>query len=154
MRDDGVGHALLADAGGERARIKAGDADDAARLEPAVEVIGGAVVGRIGDRSTQHAATHARARGEVGGLGILGVGADVADMRESEGDDLPGVGGIGQDLLVAGHGGVEADLTDGGAGGTKALAGDDAAVGQDEARRGRRFGPGCSRGGRARSGHG
>ena len=33
-------------------------------------------------------------------------------MRESEGDELPGVGGIGEDFLVAGHRGVEADLAD------------------------------------------
>ena len=39
------------------------------------------------------------------------VGADIADMGEGEGDDLPGVGGIGQRLLVAGHAGVEADLS-------------------------------------------
>src|SRR5262249_42470859 len=42
----------------------------------------------------------------------LGIGADVADVRERKGDDLPGVGRIGQDLLIAGDRGVEADLAD------------------------------------------
>jgi hypothetical protein len=54
-----------------------------------------------------------------GGLGrpghllqVLGVGPDVANVGEGEGDDLRHVGGVGQDLLIAGHGGVEADLAD------------------------------------------
>jgi len=41
----------------------------------------------------------------------------IADMREGESDDLPGIGRVGEDLLVARHRGVEADLADGGAGG-------------------------------------
>ena len=56
---------------------------------------------------------HHHAGGEgLGGLVVLGVHPDVADVREGEGDDLPGVGGIGHDLLVAGHRGVEAELAD------------------------------------------
>ena len=38
------------------------------------------------------------------------IGADVADMGEGEGDDLPGIGRVGQRLLIAGHAGVEAHL--------------------------------------------
>ena len=59
-------------------------------------------------------------------------------MREGEGDDLPGIGRIGQDLLIAGHRGVEADLADGDAGGARALAFDHGAVGKNE-KRGRRL---------------
>src|SRR3546814_7495643 len=33
-------------------------------------------------------------------------------MREGEGDDLAGIGRVGQDLLIAAHRGVEADLAD------------------------------------------
>src|ERR1043166_8232565 len=33
-------------------------------------------------------------------------------MREGEGDDLPGIGRIGQDLLIPGDRGVEADFAD------------------------------------------
>ena len=40
------------------------------------------------------------------------IGADIADMGEGEGDDLPRVARIGHDLLIAGHRGVEADLAD------------------------------------------
>jgi len=59
-------------------------------------------------------------RRQVDGFDVVLVGADIADMRESEGDDLPGIGGIGEDLLVAGHRGVEADFADGMAGGAEA----------------------------------
>jgi alcohol dehydrogenase (cytochrome c) len=57
---------------------------------------------------------------QVDGFDVVLVGADIADMRESEGDDLPGIGGIGEDLVVAGHRGVEADFADGMAGGAEA----------------------------------
>ena len=43
-------------------------------------------------------------------LDILIVGADVADMGKSKGDDLACVGRIHQDFLIAAHRGVEADL--------------------------------------------
>ena len=46
------------------------------------------------------------------GFDVLVVGADIADVRESEGDDLPGVRGVGHHLLVTGHRGVEAELAD------------------------------------------
>src|SRR4051794_10210611 len=64
VRDDAVRHPLLADARGQGARVDAGDRDDAARLEPAVEVLGGAVVRRGRDRRAQDATAHARARRE------------------------------------------------------------------------------------------
>ena len=142
MRDDAVGHALLADACGERARVDAGQRDDAARLQPLVEVLGGAVVGGLRDAGAQHAAAHARAHRQVGCLGVLGVGADVADMREGEGDDLAGVGGVGEDLLIAGDRRIEAHLAHRRAGGAQALPGDDGAVGQHQPRRQRHLGPG------------
>ena len=53
-------------------------------------------------------------------------------MREGEGDDLPGIGRVGQDLLIAGHRRVEADLADRDAGRARALSLDDGAVGKDE----------------------
>ena len=45
------------------------------------------------------AARRSRAPPAVDGLDVLSVGADIADMREGEGDDLAGIGGIGEDLL-------------------------------------------------------
>ncbi len=55
-------------------------------------------------------------------------------MREGEGDELPGIGGIGEDLLIAGHRGVEADLAHGVAFGAEAKAFQHRAVGEHEER--------------------
>ena len=96
-----------------------------------------AIVGRLGDRRPEHAAAHAAGR-QAPQLHVFGIGADIADMREGEGDDLPGIRRVGQDLLIAGHRGIEADLADGDAGGARALALDHRAVGQNE-KRGRRL---------------
>ena len=54
----------------------------------------------------------------------------------------PGIGGIGEDLLVAGHGGVEADLADRGSGGAEAESFQNRAVGEHEQGRGLGLGPG------------
>ena len=51
------------------------------------------------------------------GLVVLGRAAGVADVRVGQRDQLPGVGGIGDDLLVAGHGGVEHHFAGAAAGG-------------------------------------
>ena len=45
------------------------------------------------------------------GLLVFRVDPDVSDLGVGHADDLPGVGGIGQDLLVAGHPGMEDDLS-------------------------------------------
>ena len=63
-------------------------------------------------RAQDHAARARRCR-HVHRLDVFVVGADIADMRKGEGDELPGIGGIGEDLLIAGHRGVEADFADG-----------------------------------------
>ena len=57
-------------------------------------------------------------------------------MREGEGDDLPGIGGIGEDLLIAGHGGIEADLADRGTGGAEPETLQHGSVGQHQKGRG------------------
>ena len=51
-----------------------------------------------------------------------------AVLRRSHGDDLPGVRGVGDDLLVAQHRRVEDDLTGAGVGRAEALAREDEAV--------------------------
>ena len=78
----------------------------------------------------QHDAARARRRREVDGLDVLLVGADIADVGKGESDDLPGIGRIGEDLLVAGHGGVEADFADGVAGRAEADAFEHGTVGK------------------------
>ena len=42
-----------------------------------------------------------------GGLEVLGIRAGVADVRIGERDDLPAVGRVGENFLIARHGGVE-----------------------------------------------
>ncbi len=61
-------------------------------------------------------------------LGVEGVDAVVADLRAGHGDDLAAVGGIGEDLLVAGHRGVEDHLAEGSDGSAEGLAEEAAAV--------------------------
>ena len=43
-------------------------------------------------------------------------------MREGEGDNLAGIGGVCHDLLIACHSGVETELGNGGTCGSKAVA--------------------------------
>ncbi len=112
MRDHGVGHALAADQRGECAGVDAGDADDAACLQPGVEMLRGAIVRRIGDASAQDDAARARRRRHVHRFDVFVVGSDISDMGKCEGDELPGIGRIGEDLLVTGHRRVEADFAD------------------------------------------
>src|ERR1051326_1395031 len=100
------GRATVADAARELARIHAGDPDEPMRFEPATEMLARAPVAGVGNVDAHdEAARRGRQR-----LDVLGIGPDIADMREGEGDDLPGVGGVGHDLLVAGHRGIEADF--------------------------------------------
>src|SRR6267154_1581672 len=53
-------------------------------------------------------------------------------MREGEGDDLPGIGRVGQDFLIARDAGVEADLADGASRGAESVAPEYRAVGENQ----------------------
>ena len=98
--------AAVADAQRERPRVHARDAGHAAHAQPGVERRARAPVARLGRQALRDEAEG----GDVGRLQILGVGPHVADMREGERDDLPGVARVRQRLLVAGHARIEADL--------------------------------------------
>jgi hypothetical protein len=67
-------------------------------------------------------------------LEIGAVDADIADMREGEGDDLPGIGGIGDDLLISRHAGIEAHLANARADRADAFSPKNAAVREHEGR--------------------
>ena len=120
--------------------VEAGKADNAARLQPLIEMAGRAIVRWLCDRRIDDDAARPRRRGHVHRLDVFFIRPDIADMREGEGDDLAGIGRVGEDFLISRHCGVEADLADGGAGGAEADAFEDGAVGQHE--KGRRCGLG------------
>ena len=44
------------------------------------------------------------------GLHVVAVGAGIADMGIGQSDDLPAIGRVRQDFLVAGHRGIEDEL--------------------------------------------
>ncbi len=134
MSNDRIGHAFLPNECGERARIDAGEPDHATALEPLIEMPRRPVIRRRGDGRVQHHPARTGRRREIDCLDVLVVGADIADMGEGEGDDLAGIGRIGEDLLVAGHRGIEADLADGVAGGAQPKAFQHGAVGKNEQR--------------------
>ena len=101
------------------------------------------MVRRIGDGGMKDDAAHAGAGGHVHRLDVFVVHPDIADMREGEGDDLAGIGGVCQDFLIARHGRVEADFTDRLAGGAEPHALDHGAVGKDEEGGADGFNPGA-----------
>ena len=65
-------------------------------------------------------------------LDILRSDAGITDMRIGQGNNLAGVGRIGEDLLITGHGRIEHDLADTVAVGADGLAAENATVGEGE----------------------
>src|SRR5262249_28678919 len=62
------------------------------------------------------------------GFVVFGVGAVVADLRIGQNDDLSGVGGVGENFLIAGNGSIKNDFAVAFAFGAVAFASEDAAV--------------------------
>ena len=94
------------DAPGQRPRVDPLHPELAVRLQERLQVLAGAPVARIllvlpDDESFEM---------DAGRLHVLRVDPGVADQRVGHRDDLSLVGGIGEDLLVAGHPRVEDDL--------------------------------------------
>ncbi len=130
-----AGHgAEVADVAGQAAGVDAGDAGHAVALQQRVEIAAGTPV-RVtpGQLADDDAATERPAALVVGV-----VDAVVADVGVGEGDDLTGVGRVGDDLLVAGEHGVEDHLARRHAPGRRGADGfalEDRAVGQHQRRR-------------------
>ena len=95
-----------AEVAGEGPGVDLADPDDAGLVEVAVEATGGAP--RRDHR--RGLADHEPGHLGTGRLDVLGVHAVVADVGIGHGDDLAGVRGVGEDLLVAAQGGVEDHL--------------------------------------------
>ncbi len=132
MGDHGVGGAHVADAGGQGARVHAGETDHAAPLHPVVEIALAAPVGRIGRGVAEDRAARRGVRAAADLLDVLDIGPGVADVREGEGQDLAHIGRVGQDLLIPGHGGVEDHLAERRTDGAAADALQDGAVRERE----------------------
>ena len=128
--DAAVLGAVVSQVAGERARVDPLEADDPVRLQIVVEGRGGAEV--RGDRRglLHDEPVHPRPPR----LDVLRVDAVVADEGIGHHHDLPSIGRVGEDLLVARHCGVEDDLAGGLADGAEGLAAEHAAVAQDEDR--------------------
>jgi hypothetical protein len=114
----------------------------AAPFQPSVEIMRGAVVRGGGDGGPQYAPADAGQSSQVRRLDVLVVNADVANMWKGEGNDLAGIRGIGQNLLIARHRGIETNLTDGAAFGAQAPPGNNRSIGKNEARSRRSLRPG------------
>ncbi len=109
MGDHAIRRAEIADADGQRARIDAADTNQIICLQPRVEMFLGTPIRRIGYRGAQHQSACRR----FDGLDVFGIRADIADMRKGDCDDLPGIAGVRQDFLIAGHRCVETDFAGG-----------------------------------------
>ena len=112
-------HAAVADLAHERARVDAGERDDAALAQPAGEL--GPRVAHDDALALHALRLHPRLVDAVG-----------ADQRVREAEHLRDVARIGDRLLVAGHRGREAGLARGDAGRADADARKDGAVLEDE----------------------
>ena len=97
--------AVLAQVNRQRARIDAVDSGHAVRLEVRVKRVRGTEVRRF-----RQIADHKSRKKKAPGLDVLGVDSVVADFGSGEGDELPGVRRVGQDLLIPAHAGVEHHL--------------------------------------------
>ena len=112
----------------QRARIQLGDYRDAVLAQKlAGFLVGAPVAGNTGEL-THHQALDVRARGFV----VRGVSPVIPNLGIGQDNDLPGIGRIGEDFLVAGDGGIEDDLAGSFGRRTKTPALEDAAVFQGE----------------------
>src|SRR5436190_1890782 len=88
------------------AGVDPGDAGHVMATQEVVQALGGApVAGAAGQIADQDAGAE-----RPPALDVLGVHAVVPDVRVREGDHLPGVRRVGEDLLVTRERGVEHDL--------------------------------------------
>jgi hypothetical protein len=128
-RDDAaVLRALRAQVAREPPRVDVADGDQGVARE-----VGGEVLLPAPARSHQGQVADDEARGvDLARLDVFRVGPGVADVRVGERDDLAGVGGIGEDLLVTRHRGVEDHLSDRLAVGSDAAPAKNTPVGENQ----------------------
>src|SRR5579862_2353737 len=99
---------MQADVPHQRTRVDTFDADDTRRFEVITQRLFRTPIRRARQVFFDDEALDVDARG----FGVLAIDADVADLRIGHAHDLPLVGRIGENFLVAGHRRVEDDLAD------------------------------------------
>ena len=126
--EDAAHDAAGAEMADEGAGIEIGNDGDAGVGEEAVGfLVGAPVAGDAGEFADGEAFDVG-----FGGFVIGGAGAVIADLRVGENDDLAGIGGVGEDFLIAGDSGIEDYFAGAFGGRTKAPALEDGAVFQGE----------------------
>ena len=110
--------------------VHALDAGNIVFLQIGVQIALTAEIAAPGGQMTDHEGLHPG----TAGLVILVVDAVIADEGIGHHHALSGIGGVGQDLLIAGHRGVEHHLADPVGGAADAGPGKNASVGQDQSR--------------------
>ena len=106
MGERGMGGPLLADGAGQAAGINTADRDAAPCRQPFGQRLDRTPAAGVGGHPFDNHAGGNR----IAGFIVFGRGAGVADMGEGKGDDLPRIGRIGHDFLIAGHRRVETQL--------------------------------------------
>ena len=118
----------IANAAGQPAGVGAGQPRHPVTGQPGVQIAFGPMIGGGRDLGAGDQ-PHGR---RIDGFDVGAIGADIADMRKGEGDQLAGVGRVGQDFLIAGHRCVEANFADAGLGGADSTSPKHRAIGQDQ----------------------
>jgi hypothetical protein len=108
--------------------VQTADAHQLVGLHPALK---GLFTAPVAGNWGQLAGNHATGMGAISFL-IVSIHPGVTEFGIGEAHQLPGIGGVGQHLLVTGHAGVEHHLTDGGAAMAEADTGENRAIGKDE----------------------
>ncbi len=90
----------------ERAGVQVVDGGNSVALEILLRGFAGAPVGSQGGKFADHEAFDVR----LAGFLVVEIGADVADVRIGEADDLAGITGVGENFLIAGMAGIENDF--------------------------------------------
>ena len=98
--------ALVAQDPRQAAGVEVGDRHDLAAHQEVAQRLGRPPAAL----EQRQVADHEAGSVDLRGLEILGVGAGIADVRVGQRDDLPAVGRIREDLLVAGHRRIEYHL--------------------------------------------
>jgi hypothetical protein len=141
MRDSRIRHAIFTDKSGKRSRVEPAKADDAAILEPCVEIALRPVVRRPRNGCVDDDPPRANMRCALVRFHILIIDPGIADVGKGEGDNLAAIGRICEDLLIAGHRRIETDFAHSRALGAEAEAFEHHAIGQNKERRWARSGP-------------